>query len=248
MKRKRPIGSAWAEFREKWNILNHEEKCSLAAQYGVSYDMAKHWYSDFKEEPAPTDAMSVEELLASRPATCLDFVSFDIETSNLRADFSVTLTACIKPFGKEPVSFRADYYPTWQKNRDDDSLIIKDIAEELARHAIVVTHYGTGFDVPFLRAKMVKYRLPPLPPMFAVDSYSIAKVNFAVGSRRLENLANFFDLGKKSPVEGSLWMKAAYGGDTKAMDAIMEHNIQDVCLLEKLACLSFPYIKAIKRL
>jgi uncharacterized protein YprB with RNaseH-like and TPR domain len=192
--------------------------------------------------------MSIEELLATRPSVKLDFVTFDLETSNLRADFSVVLTAVIKPFGQEPITFRADDYPAWKKNRSDDKGIISDIAEELRKHAIVITHYGSKFDLPFLRAKMVKHSLDPLPQMFAVDSYKIAKANFQVSSRRLQNLSRFFDLGEKSSVEGDLWMQAAYDGSAEAMDKILEHNVQDCNLLEKLAAISFPYLKSIPKL
>ena len=112
--------------------------------------------------------------------------------------------------------FRGDSYDTWEKHRANDKPIVCAIAQELKRHAIVITHYGTGFDIPFLRAKMVKYNLDPLPPMFAVDSYYIARSNFQISSRRLANLGTYFDLGEKSGVEGALWMRAAYDGDKKA--------------------------------
>lgn len=43
-------------------------------------------------------------------------------------------------------------------------------------------------------------------------------------------------------------MEAAYSGSKEAMDKIVAHNIQDCILLEKLACLTFPFIKSIPRL
>jgi len=178
----------------------------------------------------------------------LDFACFDIETSNLQADFSILLTACIKPYGQEPFVFRADNYPEWQTDRANDYQITKAIAEELRKHAIIVTHYGLYFDVPFLRAKMVKHSLEPLPQMFAIDTWSIARKNYKVTSRRLKNLVDFFDIGEKEPVEGELWMKAAYNGSKEAMDRIVQHNIRDVEVLEKLACISFPYLKSIPKL
>jgi histidinol phosphatase-like enzyme len=84
--------------------------------------------------------------------------------------------------------------------------------------------------------------------MFAVDSWRIARDNFQVSSRRLKNLAEFFEIGNKEGVEGGLWMAAAYDGSKEAMDKIVEHNVIDVEVLEKLACLSFPYLKFIRRL
>ena len=220
----------------------------------VTYDTAKHWRSEgevptrkhVNEEPRMT--VTTPELLAMNPAVNLDFVCFDLETSNLKADFSVLLAACIKPFGQESIVFRADDYPEWEHYRADDSKITRDIAKELRKHAIVIGHYSQKFDLPYLRAKMVKHNLEPLPPMFGIDTWRIAKNNFQVSSRRLQNLVRFFDVGAKGQVEGGLWMSAAYDGSREAMDEIVKHNIVDVEVLEKLACISFPYLKSIPKL
>jgi len=252
LKKLKPEGKSWEYFVKSWYERGHAGKLMLCSDIGVSYDVAKHWISDsgstrkvVKEE---TSSMDVDDILAIETPTKLDFVCIDLETSNLNADFSILLTACIKPFGLEPIIFRADNYSTWEKKRSDDSQITKDIANELRKHAIVIGHYSQKFDIPFLRAKMVKHGLAPLPPMFGIDTWRIAINNFKVSSRRLVSLGNFFDLGDKSGVEGSLWMSGAYEGNKEAMNKIVEHNIQDVIILEKLACLSFPYLKAIPKL
>jgi uncharacterized protein YprB with RNaseH-like and TPR domain len=195
-----------------------------------------------------TMRVEVEELLGMRPSVNLDFATFDLETSNLEADFSIILCAAIKPYGLPPIVFRADEYVTWYKNRANDYQIVEDISNELRRHAIIVTHYGERFDIPFLRAKMVRHGLSPLPPMFGIDSWRIAKQNFQVSSRRLKALARFFDIGEKTQVDGTIWLEAAYNGDKEAMDYIVEHNIRDVEVLEKLACITFPYLKSIPKL
>lgn len=236
-----------------WDTLGHEGKLRLCEDYEITYDTGRHWRSDssvptISRAGAKPMKVTVEELLDMRPAVHLDFVTFDMETSNLKADFSITLSAVIKPYCQEPMVFRADDYPNWATDRANDKLIISDIAGELRKHAIVVTHYGSQFDIQFLRAKMVRHGVAPLPPMFGVDSWRIAKNNFQVSSRRLKNLANYFELGEKEAVEGGLWMDAAYNGSREAMDKIVAHNIQDCLVLEKLACITFPYLKSIPKL
>jgi uncharacterized protein YprB with RNaseH-like and TPR domain len=253
VQRIKPTGQEWDAFAEAWAKANHAEKLSMAKQYKVSYDTAKHWISDSgcaKVEPTDCPPMTIttEELLNMRPSVNLDFVSFDLETSNLTANFSVLLSACIKPFGQEPVVFRADDYKEWITNRANDFRIVVAIAEELRKHAIVITHYGTRFDIRYLRAKMVKYGIPPLPPMFGVDTWDISRKNFKLSSNRLATLVEFFDLGHKSGVDGELWMKAAYSGDKESMDEIIAHNVTDVLVLEKLGCITFPFIKSIPKL
>lgn len=249
--RKKPTGEAWQSFVDKWNNLDHVGKVALARAHGATYDSAKHWVSEGDTTPPAPKAVGgdvVDEVLALQPKVMLDFVTFDIETSNLTADFAIVLSAVIKPFGGKPIVFRADDYPDWTNNRVNDKPIVQDIAAELSRHAVVITHYGSRFDIPFLRAKSVRYGLPPLPPMFGIDTYSIAKANFKLSSRRLKTLAEYLELGEKEPVEGSLWMQAAFRGDRQAMDRIVEHNILDTIILEKLAAVSFPYLKSLRKL
>lgn len=251
--RKKPIGQEWDDFVERWDASNHEGKLALAADYEVTYDSAKHWRSEGATNPIGNGEtkpmrMSVEDLLKTRPAVNLDFCSFDVETSNLTADFSILLSAVIKPFGCPPIVFRADDYPAWIANRANDRQIVEDIVAELRKHAIIVSHYGSKFDIRYLRAKMVHHGLEPLPPMFGVDSWRIAKDNFQVSSRRLKNLGTYFNIGEKEPVDGALWMEAAYGGNREAMDRIVSHNIVDCEVLEKLAAITFPLLKSIPKL
>ena len=252
--KKKPKDQEFKDFCKQWDQVNHDGKVALANLYQVTYDTAKHWRSEGgvpiqkRVKPEQRMTITVPELLSMRPSVNLDFVCFDIETSNLQADFSILMTACIKPYGQKPFVFRADDYPEWEADRANDYKITKAIAEELRKHAIIITHYGTYFDVPFLRAKMMKHGLEPLPQMFAVDTWMIAKKNYKMSSKRLKNMSNFFALGVKEEVEGGLWMEAAYNGSREAMARIVAHNIKDVEILEKLACISFPYLKSIPKL
>jgi len=255
--RLKPRGEELKKFIALWNVNNHVGKLALCDKYSIKYDTARHWVCAGVEaelEEAPVEDASLEmpefgrEILAMKSAVNLDFVTFDIETTNLTADFSIMLCACIKPFGGMPVVFRGDDYPAWVTKKSDDSGIITDVANELRKHAIIVTHYGSGFDVPYMQAKMIKYGLPALPPMFGVDTYRIAKSNMRVASRRLQSLCNYLEIGVKSPVEGNLWLKAAMEGRREDIDAIVEHNIVDCEVLERLASVLFPYLRSIKRL
>ena len=258
--KKKPEGKDFEVFVEEWYANDHTGKVALVEkEYNVSYDTAKHWVSEAgvarkhiteepKEEPNEIDS-TIKEVLSIPTRTQLDFVCFDLETSELKADFSALLSAVIKPFGKKGIVFRADNYQNWKEGRRADDLeICTDITRELARHAVVVTHYGTGFDMRYIRAKAMKHGLPALPPMFAVDTYYIAKMNMMVSRRRLDALCKYLSLGLKSVVEGATWVDAALNGSEEAMNEIVRHNVQDCILLEQLATIMFPYLRNIKRL
>ncbi len=248
--KKKPEGKYLVSWCREWDNANHTEKINICRDMDITYETARHWRSDcgIPREEDLHPRLDVDDILALRPAVNLDFVCFDVETSNLNADFSVLLTACIKPFGQDSIVFRADEYDAWDNDRDNDYDITRDIAEELRKHAVVIGHYSQRFDIPFLRFKMTKHGLEPLPQMFGIDTWRIAKNNFKMSSRRLDSLASAFDLGAKYPVEGKVWMKAAYSGSREAMDKIVAHNIVDVEILEKLACISFPFLRSIPRL
>lgn len=179
----------------------------------------------------------------------LDFISFDLETTNLTADFSVLLSSVIKPFGQDPVVFRADELnPEWATNRKNDRAIVLATRNELAKHAVVIGHYMLGFDIPYLKAKLAYWQLEPLPALFGFDTYYTARTAFRVSSRRLQNLAAYFGLGEKHEVRGELWMKAGMDGDIDAMNEIVEHNVQDCVILEKLAQICFPYLRSLRKI
>jgi len=258
--RRKPVGAAWEDFKQKWAASDHEHKLYMCADFGVTYDTARHWIAQgdtssavqeaaIATEDEPTEALeAIMDTMAIPTRTMLDFVSFDLETTNLTADFSIIMCACIKPFGQDAIVFRGDSYPTWRENRSNDQPIVVDITNELSKHAVVLTHYGTNFDIRYLRGKLARYGLPNLPPMFGVDTYQVAKQNFKVSRRRLETLGEYFQLGEKSGVKGNLWLDASLNGNSRALDAIVAHCIVDVELLEKLGALSFPYMRSIKRL
>lgn len=253
VQRKKPSGDEWEALVVNYYSTDHGGKLELAKRHGITYDSLKHWLSEGRtDQPLvvtelPQEPDIVQEILSLKASTELDFVMFDLETTNFKADFSVVLCGCIKPYGEPTQVFRFDDYKEWETERANDYHIVKDIAEELSKHAVVVTHYGTGFDIRYLRAKLTAYGLPDVPTMFHVDTYSIAKQNFLVSSRRLEALARYFKLGEKSRVDGQLWMDAAMNGSKEAMDAIVQHNIVDCEVLEKLACVSFRYLKSMRK-
>lgn len=179
----------------------------------------------------------------------LDIVMFDIETTGLKADFSVILCATIKAFGQEPVVFRNDQLnKKWRTRRNDDKAITKAIRDELSKHGIVVTHNGSRFDIPYMKAKLARHDLEPLLPMLHIDTLRIARQNLQVSSRRLDNLGKWL-LGKeKSRVEGPTWMEAGMNGDIPAMEEIVKHNIVDCELLEEVLQRLWPLLRQIQRI
>jgi len=217
-------------------LANGADYKKEASNYGITEDYLRHRIPRGKYESFIIDPM-------------LDVVLFDLETSNLRADFSVILCACLQVPGKDPVVFRNDVVNSnWTTERKDDYEITKAIRDELVKHTIIVTHNGTKFDIPYLKAKLIKHHLPALPPMLHIDTLMVARKCMFISSRRLENLGNWIFGQGKSRVDGDIWMEAAYDGSKEAMDHIVEHNIVDCELLGMLCQRLQPYIRQIQRI
>lgn len=160
--------------------------------------------------------------------------SFDLETSNLNANFGIILCAVIKPFDGPCTILRGDSYRSWRKKRSDDSALCRDIRAELERYDIWIAHNGTNFDIPFLRTRLMRTGERLAQPKI-VDPVKLARRYLRLGYNSLEQVAAQFGYYGKTKVEGRYWMEAVLDGSVEAMDYIVAHCVADVKLLEKVA-------------
>ena len=167
---------------------------------------------------------------------------FDLETTNLNADFGVTLCGVIKPAQDKPLIFRADKLnPKWQSKRSDDSHLLTAFMAELVKYDIWIGHNADGFDLPWLRTRLAKYGLPPLPPNKLLDPVKIARRKLRMSYNSLDKLATFFGVNTKSQVVGDVWLRAALDGCKKSMNEIVSHCIEDCNTLERVVVRLKPY-------
>ena len=160
---------------------------------------------------------------------------FDLETTNLSADFGVLLCAVIKPAYGESFVIRADQFPTWKTHRSDDRGILKAVTKVLDDFDIWIAHNGARFDVPFLRTRLLTHGLPPLPSKKLIDPLLLARNKLRMSYNSLKQLANHLGCNTKTELQPKLWLRAALDGDTKAMNAIVDHCERDVETLDKVA-------------
>lgn len=161
---------------------------------------------------------------------------FDIETSNLNADFGVVLCACIKPDGKPVITLRGDrIIKGWGDKRSDDGPLVIAIAEELSKYDLWVAHNGSKFDIPFLNTRLIAARVRPLQkPKVLIDPVWIARNNLRMSYNSLEKLAQVLGVNTKTEVDPAMWLQATLDGDKRAMNYIVEHCVQDVITLDKV--------------
>lgn len=167
----------------------------------------------------------------------LTAATFDLETTSLNADFGIVLCGVILPHDSraKPIVFRGDKSnPKWATKRSDDSKLVAEIADELAKYDVLIAHNGQRFDLPFLRTRLAKWHLPPMPKKKLIDPVLIARNQLKMSWNSLEKLADMMGCNAKTEVSGDLWIRAALDGDKKAMDYIVDHCVADVVMLSNV--------------
>lgn len=115
----------------------------------------------------------------------------------------------------------------------NDKKLCNDIARRLEDFDILIGYYSLGFDLPMLNSRLIKWGLKPLDERFHIDVYRVVKKNINTTSRRLQTVSKFFGIEGKGSVDYDAWVKAGYDGDQPSLKVILEHNEQDVIVLEK---------------
>ncbi len=164
----------------------------------------------------------------------MDIGIFDLETSNLKADYGVILAGVIKDFRGEAHVFRMDGFPLWRKNRADDTAIIKAIRDKLSNYDIWVSYNGRRFDIPFLNTRLVYHEMEPLGIKKHIDLLYQSRYKLLLHSSRLISVQEFFRLeNEKNTIDGNHWARAL-AGYKDGMNYIVDHCERDVAVLEEV--------------
>lgn len=168
----------------------------------------------------------------------------DIECSNLHADFGFIISWCLKERDKDEMYFDIiNKKDVDNATRKHEPIIDKRVVVSCIRTILenkfdrIVCHYGVinrGLDIPFLRTRAVKYDIyfPVWKQIYGFDTYPTVRNKFKIHSNRLDAWAKFLNCPiQKTELDGNAWNMATYA-DEKALKYILEHNKNDVLILE----------------
>lgn len=158
---------------------------------------------------------------------------FDIEATNLAANFGYCLCIAWKWSGEEDIYYLsiADT-DTFAKDPTNDRKIIEEFRAVVETADIVVGHYSTKFDYPYLQTRALFHGLKPYPTdMRHVDTWRVARNTLRLNSNRLASLAAHIGVEEKTPLNGRIWVKAM-AGHKPSIEYVVEHCVQDVVVLE----------------
>src|SRR4030042_1163801 len=157
----------------------------------------------------------------------------DIETTNLKANFGYVLSYFIKERGKKKL------YKDWMRTGDFKSRIYdKRLMQNLIKHIqefdVIYTYYGSRFDIPFIRSRALYfgYDFPIYKSINHIDLYYAVRSKLQMNSNRLDVPCEFFGISGKTHLSGPVWIDAMAGSE-KAIKYVVEHNRQEVVILER---------------
>lgn len=159
---------------------------------------------------------------------------WDLETTNLKADFGIILCYAIADGTSDKVYSRCI-------TRNDlrtclDEKVVKACINDLHRFDRVVGYYSTKFDGPFIRTRALALGIdfPEYGEMIHNDLYYTVRNKLNLSSNRLDNACRtIFGATEKTRIDAVHWIKALMGNQT-ALDYIQDHCIKDTTELKKL--------------
>jgi len=137
--------------------------------------------------------------------------------------------------GDDSIGFSSiKHSPDFEPNKQDDKWVVERLAALFDAADVIVGHNGDRFDRRKTNARIILNGIDQPSPYMTVDTKKIAAREFAFNSNSLNNLASYFEMGKKTPHTGfQMWLDCM-AGDDEAWELMEEYNVQDVLLLEEL--------------
>lgn len=168
---------------------------------------------------------------------------FDIEATNLSANYGHVLCWYIKPHGSNKFDKGVVTRKELVEDYTFDKRIIKELLEAFQNYDILYTHYGGDrrYDLPYIRTRALLWGYEDLLPKrgekFIRDTWVIARNKLKLSNNRLDTVAEALNLSgdgaEKTRITPHHWLRASVG-EKKALQYVEEHNRIDVILLEQI--------------
>lgn len=130
-----------------------------------------------------------------------------------------------------------------EAKKQNDKRICKQLHKLMDEADIIVGHNLDKFDIPVINTRFLANNLPVPSPYRTVDTLKVVKRHFSFTYNKLDYVAKQL-LGESKMDTGGfdLWSRC-YNGMEKALAKMLEYNMQDVILLERVYHKLLPWIK-----
>ena len=118
-----------------------------------------------------------------------------------------------------------------RKVRPYDKELLKSLIPKMQECDLIVTHYGTWFDIPFIRTRAKMQNIPFIKHSDKIrfsDTWKIARTLYKFPNNKLDTVARVLGVkGAKTLFDLYYW-DATTRGNLKALRYTLKHNFIDV--------------------
>lgn len=166
----------------------------------------------------------------------MKILSWDIEATNLSADFGMVLCVGFKEVGTgKPTVLSLRDFPYEETNPiKAEKHLLKALSKVLLDADMWVYQFGKYYDLPFINTRLLYHKLPTLPTNFPhVDTWQISKNHLKLRNNKLVTISEFLGTREeKNAILPEQWIRAL-AGHKASLDYIVEHCRRDVVVLEE---------------
>lgn len=218
---------------------------SIAAALGVTHYAVRRWIDEITAVVPPPEGPGPKVLvydIETAPALAWVWSNFKTNIIATEQDWYM-LSFAYKWLGEDETYFVSIYQdPNFTPDTDDDSYVVKRLADLFNLADVLVAHNGDGFDQKKQQARMLVQGLEPPSPYLAIDTLKESRKYFNLNSHSLNNLARQLDLEGKVQHNGfDLW-RGCMRGEPEDWATMEAYNLYDVELLEEVYFKLMPWI------
>ncbi len=134
-------------------------------------------------------------------------------------------------------------FSDYKRNKHCDGQLVQKLQQLMNEADIVCGHNSVAFDDKTVNTRLLFHGFTPPAPFKTIDTCREARRVLKLPSNKLDDIGEYFGLGRKLAHTGKhLWL-ACMNGDLKAFKEMKKYNEMDVVLLEKVFLKLRPYIK-----
>lgn len=132
------------------------------------------------------------------------------------------------------------YNLKWDSKKNDKSILEKFI-KIVEQADEIVGHNSDKFDIKWIRTRCIFHGIQMFPRYNSFDTLKFFRSHTNQPSNRLDDIGDYFGIGRKIKNEEGLWIKVIENNDRKALNRMVKYCDNDVLLLERVYTLSKPY-------
>lgn len=234
----RMYGSSYAKIA---NVLEDRSRHSVRHRWETIRDKIDYITSFGRKKEKNTDVKILIFDIETSPLIVYSWGAYQqfIRPENVIKDWFVISWAGKWLHSKE--KFKEVLTPSEAKEGNDKRIVSK-LWQLFDEADIIVAHNCDRFDKKKMNWRFLIHGFPPPLSYRTVDTIKVARKYFSATSNKLDYLTEALRIGRKTETGGfDLWANCM-NGDSKALAEMLDYNVNDIDILEKLYLELLPWI------